>query len=40
VLVVGRSDIAHEMHDQSRVPEQAGGNDGQSATYRRIHVAA
>ena len=36
LLVGGRSDIAHELHDQSRVPERAGGNDGQSASERRI----
>jgi hypothetical protein len=39
LLVVGRSDIAHELHDQSRVPELAGGNDGQSASERRIRGA-
>jgi len=36
LLVAGRRDIAHELHDQSRVPERAGGNDGQSASERRI----
>jgi hypothetical protein len=35
LLVVGRSDIAHELHDQSRVPERAGDNDEQSASERR-----
>jgi len=36
VLVVGHSDLAPELHDQSRVQKRAGGNDGQSATKRRI----
>jgi hypothetical protein len=40
LLVVGRSDIAHELHDQSRVPERAGGNDGQSASERRLVAAS
>jgi hypothetical protein len=40
LLVVGRSDIAHELHDQSRVPERAGGNEGQSASERRLVAAS